>query len=475
MTRWSTPVLVLAGCALLGGVVACRPLTCRAPLLGRVRPKLEPPLSVPLIEPHHVNFVVYFRSRGPSLPSERTLRQAALRWLDGHAPHSEVASLRGVLSGKLLELHFGPKKSLPPPPLHQLQHRETGAAELERLKAATHYALVSVKDRPGRLRHTGLRGAIAASRALAEQLSGVILDPVLGEVEPIASSMELLPSDVRPRITKHIVVTYSVDERGLGWMTTQGMSKFGLPELQIKEYPPDLSGDLCRIVNGVGRYLLTALAVQADRGPRSKVLRLGPEIRLTREEMAEAGEQPPHQRTSNTRGWTEIRLRYEPGRGDETPFLTLTSPSGFKGDHGVWLHSISSDLFGTEDPRQVRSIESENPAMIAAHDRAVAELPGVKRRFQAGLRPGETLLVKHGFPTRNGGHEYMWVVVNTWKGALIQGQLANDPVVRTDMRPGQKVHLYDSDVFDWMLDLPDGSDRGNYTGAVATAEGRTNQ
>ena len=79
--------------------------------------------------------------------------------------------------------------------------------------------------------------------------------------------------------------------------------------------------------------------------------------------------------------------------------------------------------------------------MEAAHQRAVREVPGVKRRFQAGLRPGETLLVKYGFPTGDGGHEYIWVAVNTWTGDRLEGQLANDPQVRRDLRAGQTIQL----------------------------------
>jgi len=111
--------------------------------------------------------------------------------------------------------------------------------------------------------------------------------------------------------------------------------------------------------------------------------------------------------------------------------------------------------------------------MEAAHQRAVRELPGVKRRFQAGLRPGETLLVKYGFPTPGEGHEYMWVAVNTWTADRLKGQLANDPQVRLDLRAGQTVELVEQDVFDWMIHLPDGGTEGGYTTAVVEQEGRT--
>jgi uncharacterized protein YegJ (DUF2314 family) len=129
-----------------------------------------------------------------------------------------------------------------------------------------------------------------------------------------------------------------------------------------------------------------------------------------------------------------------------------------------------SDLFGSEDT--VRFVGANSQAMEAAHRRAVRELPGMKRRFQAGLRPSETLLVKYGFPTRDGGHEYMWVAVNTWTGDRLKGQLANDPEVRRDLRAGQTVEIAEQDVYDWMIHLPDGRTEGGYTTAVVEQEGR---
>jgi uncharacterized protein YegJ (DUF2314 family) len=465
--------IVLAFAALLGGVLVYGPLTGSAPRLSLFRQRRpEAALRIPLPASHQLSFVVYFRPQGRSLPTGRELRSVARRWLDRHAPQEWRAPLRKVVAGKLLQIHVGTKKSFPPPSLHRLEHAKTGTEELQRLKAATHIAVISVDDHPGRPPYPGLWSAIATSRAVADTLSGVILDPALAHVLPVSSHAERLPVDMRLRITEHIVISYSVDERGLGWMTTEGMSKFGLPELQIKEYPPDLSQDLGAVINGLGQHLLSVLASQAGSKHPSNELQLGPEVRLALKELAAAGERPPLPRTKDARGWTTVRLRHEPGQADETPFLTLTPPRDFEGEHGVWLHSLSTDLFGGEDPKHIRNISSDSPAMIAARDRAAKALPAVKRRFQAGLRPGETLTVKHGFPTRNGGHEYMWIVVNTWKGSLLTGQLANDPQLRTDLRPGQKIYLYDSDVIDWMLSFPDGRTEGNFTGAVATAEGQ---
>ena len=119
----------------------------------------------------------------------------------------------------------------------------------------------------------------------------------------------------------------------------------------------------------------------------------------------------------------------------------------------------------------MRGVATENAAMEAAHRRAVQELPTVKQRFLAGLKPGEGLFVKHGFPTNAGGHEFMWIAVVKWTDSTVVGQLANTPQHRNDLVMGQTVQITEAEVFDWMFVLPGGRREGGYTSDVALGEG----
>jgi uncharacterized protein YegJ (DUF2314 family) len=66
------------------------------------------------------------------------------------------------------------------------------------------------------------------------------------------------------------------------------------------------------------------------------------------------------------------------------------------------------------------------------------------------------------------------VAVNTWTGDRLKGQLANEPDVRRDLRAGQTVWLAEQEIYDWMIQLPDGRTEGGYTTAVVEQEGRGN-
>jgi uncharacterized protein YegJ (DUF2314 family) len=440
----------------------------RLPFLGIKR---DDPVSLPLPEAVHVGFGVYFRGERGSVPGADDLKPVIRAWLADHTTDPLHTVARDYLDRGWLEVQVGSRDLLPSPPMDLLRYLGAGEAEEQRYEGSTHLAVVSAPDAAVHVR-AGLWTALGAARAVAEQFSGVILDPELPRLEPVESYGEPLPADAGVRITEQIIIPFSVDERGLGWMTTKGMGKLGLPDLEIRDVPPNLASALTPVMNGMARHLARAVVRQAmAEGQPSKQWVIGPELRLGLEDLADDGDEPsPADPPEGVRGWTTIRLEYREGRRGQSSFLRLVPPRGFRRDQGVWLNTVLIDLFGTEDT--MVQVEADSEAMEAAHLRAVAELPAAKQRFQAGLRPGEVLHIKHGFPTGGEGHEYMWIAINRWSGDSLRGQLANDPQVRLDLRSGQTVELRESDIFDWMISGPGDQRTGGYTIAVTESEGR---
>ena len=149
--------------------------------------------------------------------------------------------------------------------------------------------------------------------------------------------------------------------------------------------------------------------------------------------------------------------------------FTGASPNparGFRGSQGEWLHSIIIDLIWHEETGY--GVSGDDASMLAAHERAIAELPGMKQHFQSGLAVGERMAVKYGFPVDGnqngaGDREYMWVMVSTWQDGIVHGQLANESRHRPDLIPGHAVELQESEIYDWLLYLPGGEMQGGYT------------
>lgn len=74
-----------------------------------------------------------------------------------------------------------------------------------------------------------------------------------------------------------------------------------------------------------------------------------------------------------------------------------------------------------------------------------AKLPEMKARYQEGLHPRESLLIKARF---RGGDtvEWMWVDVLSWKETAIEGILQNQPEALTELKPGSRVSVAEADV-----------------------------
>jgi uncharacterized protein YegJ (DUF2314 family) len=426
------------------------------------------PIRLSLPGSLQVSFAVYFKSLRDAPPEPAALKPVMAAWLARHAREPLRSAVRDWVERGFLMLEVGPKEMLRLPPLELLQMWRPGELEERRFLEADHAVLVGTEDLllPPRI---GLWAATAGARALAEAAGGVILDPEFPRLLTIQPHQEDLPPAGRIHAAEHIMVPSSTDRRGLSWITTKGMGRFGLPELEIRDAPRNLTGSLSQLLNAVAQHLVTTALRQAqERGEPLSELEVGPEIRLEAAEIARAYGSDEPVDTEGARGWTLVRLEYHPGRKGEDSFLRLVPPQGARRDHGVWLNSLLTDLFGVEDT--LRTVKSDSEAMEAAHLQAVSELPLVKQRFQAGLQPEETLIVKHGFPTGDDHHEFMWLVVSTWKGDRIEAQLANDPQVRLDLRAGQTVELRDADVFDWAIMHADGRSEGGYTNRVVERE-----
>jgi uncharacterized protein YegJ (DUF2314 family) len=414
----------------------------------------------------HAGYGVVFRPDG-ALPSPEALKATARAWVERCAADPIRGAILMLLDRGLLKLEVMKADALPAPPADFFAVCGAGEVELERLRRATHRAMIGASDVPSSPRF-GLWGALSAARAIAADLGGVILDARSPRLLPIESYSEPPPADGEIRITDHVLLFTSVNERGLGWMTSSGLCKFGLPELEIRSFPPDLAEGLMPVMNGVAHQLASATSgTKGDATEPLKELQIGPEIRFGLDDLARAYGQESAEPAEGARGWTWLGLEHHRRSG----FLRLVPPKGHRGDMGVWLHAMLGDLFGAENT--LRNVETDSEAMDAAHRRAIAELPRIKARFQAGLRPGERLHVKHGFPTDNEGHhEYMWLGVNTWSGTRVCGQLMNKPQVRLDLRAGEKIELDESDLFDWYLVGPNGHEEGGYTDRVVHAEGQ---
>lgn len=281
----------------------------------------------------------------------------------------------------------------------------------------------------------------------------------------LASFDKPLPSEILLPLSEHTVVYNSVDKRGQGYFTLEGMAKFGLPGLELRDAPPGLMQMLTPILYGVGSLLVIG-AMERRGGPtgdwdKSLEMQIAPDIVLESAHIAYALGQPPAA-PQGVQGRAALRLEAMPPFANGQPArLRVAPPRDYHAGAGEWLYSLVAAFNAPEDT--ARGVRGDSELVEGARLRALAELPRVKTRFQMGLKPGETLYVKQGFSVGGGTNEYLWIVVNTWRGDRLQGQISNAPQMRPDLRAGQTVELTDAAIFDWMVRLPSGEIEGAYT------------
>ena len=96
--------------------------------------------------------------------------------------------------------------------------------------------------------------------------------------------------------------------------------------------------------------------------------------------------------------------------------------------------------------------------------KARASLPAVKKRYLDGLPTGQILYVTVRLTDPQGRFEQAFVKVNSWTGTSIKGTLSTDMNLIKKFKKGDAITSRDSQVMDWTISKPDGTEEGNFVG-----------
>ena len=106
-------------------------------------------------------------------------------------------------------------------------------------------------------------------------------------------------------------------------------------------------------------------------------------------------------------------------------------------------------------------------AIIPYIEKARATYPAAKKRFLAGLPSGYLFAVMvrfHGVESaKKQVVDDVFVVVDSIKGGKISGRI-NSPVFVRGYKQGQLISFPESEIINWAIQRPDGSEEGNYVG-----------
>ena len=195
---------------------------------------------------------------------------------------------------------------------------------------------VRCEDRPGP-RRPGLWTALAVAFGLAERLGGQLVDPRRGSLGPGIGRLRP-PADGRVHAVDHLCVPSSRGSDQRRWLTSVGMTQFGLPELELLHVPRRVVELGARLLVGVAQHLIDGARLPSAQGHPRELLVTSGELSwaLRRDGVPTRG-----------RGWTRVGVELDGGRGWPLR-LRIGPPLGARSwrDNGKWLEDAWAELFG---------------------------------------------------------------------------------------------------------------------------------
>jgi uncharacterized protein YegJ (DUF2314 family) len=304
----------------------------------------------------------------------------------------------------------------------------------------------------------GLKAASLALYNTAMTYDGLIYDSETRELFALQrwseNRLESWDSNI-PNAEKHTVIHAYNNGDGIRAITL-GMAKFGLPDIVINNFSWSINRSMGNLIN------LVAQSLVEGNSPSDKGL-----LKLNIAALKDTQYKKALISSLKDNTESELDIAIADGQwedGDPENYLIELKFDKVKGDSLSEKHEqLLSALFGWEDEI---SYVQHNKLLLDASARAKKKLPGLAIDFNKGLAPGEFIHLKAPFKTPDGGNEWMWIDVLSWKGNSISGLLRNEPRNIPELRAGTEVVVDQNDIFDYIRYFPDGSSQGNETGEI---------
>ncbi|MET3183686.1 UNVERIFIED_ORG: uncharacterized protein YegJ (DUF2314 family) [Variovorax guangxiensis] len=259
-----------------------------------------------------------------------------------------------------------------------------------------------------------------------------------------------------PDVARHTTI-HAYRSGDLVRAITLGMAKFGLPDVVVSDFSWSSNRPMGNLVNGFSQAMVEG-ATLARPGQYDLDLRA----------LKHTAARDPMLANLKPNAAAVARLSLVNGtweNGDPQNRLYEIRFDRYKGpDRYAQQTALLTAAFGADEDGVTRL--RHNDELLAASKKAVAQLPRLRDAFAKGLQPGEYILVKAPFTTREGGNEWMWVEVARWNGDAIEGLLKNEPVDVQGLHAGQMVKVSQAKVFDYMRRHADGREEGNETSRI---------
>jgi hypothetical protein len=406
----------------------------------------------------------------PVAPSATEIKKRTQMALPVWVPDPVGTAARKMLDVGAVRVADLQSSTIPPVPSALQEHLGVDPEMVQIVMSADRFATFTAAWAPGWPPvHESVARACAA--ALAADLGMPLVDTFIPKVLAPEPAIAALPDAAsRLKLSAWVLVFQSAGHQGL-WMTTKGMGRFGLPELQVHNVPPQYGGLWTSLLLGVAGRLLDLWldALRAREG--SAFVQIPGTFEVSEADVAGAYNADPRDG-----GHVPVRLTFDPAPDDRADsFLTIQPPDDYSGSAGEYLAYAVAEVFGTSDQevRYMPSTEAMERAMKAARE----TLPAVRTRFLQGDLPVHArLMVKHALKTPD-GTEYPWAYVNSWSNpATVMASSAGDAIHDRHVRTGRPIIISADTIVDWAIWIDgQGIVEGGLTNTIALSQGETDK
>ena len=406
----------------------------------------------------------------PATLPDQAVKERVKSALSAHVPDPVGLVARKMLDVGAVMVVVQPSSGLPPVPVALQKHLGVPQELLQAVTSASEFVVTSASWPPGWPPiHESVARACAA--ALAAEMNVPIVDSFIPKVLAAEPAIAALPgADYKVRLADWILVFQSAGSAGL-WMTTKGLGRFGLPELQVHNVPPQLGGPWTYVLGGLASRLLDLWLDALRERDGAAFAQVPAEVEVSEADVASA-----YDTAARGGGHAAVRLTFDPAPDDHNDsFLTVQPPDHYRGSAGEYMSDVCAALFGgpERDVRYLARTGAMDQAMRAANE----SLPAARERFLAGdLPPQARLMVKYEIPAAP-GNEYPWAYVTSWKSPeKVLGSSAGDALRDQVIRAGRPVVIDAAVIVDWAVWIDgQGIIEGGWTNTVVLSEGQAEQ
>ena len=403
----------------------------------------------------------------PATLPDQAVKERVKSALSAHVPDPVGLAARKMLDVGAVMVAVQPSSGLPPLPVALQKHLGVPQELLRAVTSASRFVVCSASWPPGWPPiHESIARACAA--ALAAEMNVPVVDSFIPKVLAAGPAIAALPgADYKVRLADWVLVFQSAGSAGL-WMTTKGLGRFGLPELQVHGVPPQLGGPWTYVLGGLASRLLDLWLDALRQRDGAAFAEVPAEVEVSEADVASA-----YDTAARGGGHAAVRLTFDPAPGDHSDsFLTVQPPDDYRGSAGEYMSDVCAVLFGALEP-DVRYL-ARSGAMDQAMRTAKESLPAARDRFLAGdLPPQARLMVKYEIAAA-GGSEYPWAYVTSWKSPeKVLGSSAEDTLKDPVIRAGRPIVIDAATIIDWAVWIDgQGIVEGGQTNAIAVRQGR---